>query len=200
VTCDCPLIERHGHRRDCPAFIASARALLERPAPAGYLEAWQARLAAGQPAAVAESSLLVFRLEREWLAWPSAACAEIGEKRPIHRLAHRANHLLLGLVNVRGELQLAVSLHRLLGLTPAASEARLLVAVLERVIWVFPVDEVHGVLRVPTAELGEAPATLARAQSSHVTAVWPWTIQDETRRVGVLSAPAVFAALHREIG
>ena len=43
-------------------------------------------IAAGLPTVQPTSSLLVFRLDREWLAWPSAACQEIAESRPVHRV------------------------------------------------------------------------------------------------------------------
>ena len=35
--------------------------------------------------------------------------------RPVHRIPHRSNDILIGLVNLRGQLQLCISLHGLLG-------------------------------------------------------------------------------------
>ena len=70
-------------------------------------------------------AVLLFRLQAEWLALPAQVFQEVAERRPVHSLPHRRQGIVLGLVNVRGELLLCVSLARLLRRNdPSQPEAR----------------------------------------------------------------------------
>ena len=55
--------------------------------------------------------------------WPSAPRPSPRSRlpRPVHRIPHRSNDVLIGLVNLRGQLQLCVSLHGLLGVEVAGA-------------------------------------------------------------------------------
>ena len=59
--------------------------------------------------------MLIFRLGDEWLAFRTQTIAEVTMPRPVHRIPHRSNDILIGLVSLRGQLQLCISLHGLLG-------------------------------------------------------------------------------------
>ena len=63
--------------------------------------------------------MLIFRLGQEWLAFRTQTVAEVTPPRPVHRIPHRSNDILIGLVNLRGQFQLCVSLHGLLGVDVA---------------------------------------------------------------------------------
>ena len=65
-------------------------------------------------------SVLIFRLGEEWLAFRTQAVAEVTTPRPMHRVPHRSNQILGGLVNLQGQVQLCVSLHGLLGVAIAS--------------------------------------------------------------------------------
>lgn len=113
----CPELTKYVHCRNCPVFTAAGQRLFEREPPPGHLTEWTKRLA--EPEAVVEQgtvSVLVFRIGEEWLAADIALLVEIGELRPIHTIPHRTNEILIGLVNIRGELELCVSLGGLLGI------------------------------------------------------------------------------------
>ena len=113
----CPELERFIHCRNCPVLAEAARGFFDRPHPPGYLDAWRAILEEPEEALEADSaSLLVFRLATEWLALPATILVEVTPVRMIHAVPHRAGTPLAGLVNIRGELQLCLSLHALLGL------------------------------------------------------------------------------------
>jgi chemotaxis signal transduction protein len=150
----CPELATYIHCRNCPVLADAARMFFEREAPAGYLDAWREILEEPVAEAEAEStSVLVFRLGSEWFALPTDVLVEVTPPRPLHRVPHRDGGGLAGIVNIRGQLQLCMSLHAILGLpggptvTTAVVEpaARLLVverggdAGLER--WVLGVDE-----------------------------------------------------------
>src|SRR5262245_22690874 len=164
----CPELERVVHCHNCPVFAAAGRHFLDAPSPAGYLEEWTRRLAEREEALPVDlHGVLVFRLGEEWLAMAVAMLVEVTSPRPIHRVPHRGG-ALAGLVNIRGELHLCVRLAEVLGVggalpAVAAGEAcalggnrghaRFLVARREADTWVFPVDEVDQVHRLPAREL-----------------------------------------------
>ncbi len=113
----CPELPKYVHCRNCPVFTAAGQRLFERKPPAGHLAEWTKRLA--EPEAAIERgtiSVLVFRIGDEWLAADIGLLVEIAELRPIHKIPHRSNSVLAGLVNIRGELPLCVSLGGLLGI------------------------------------------------------------------------------------
>lgn len=190
----CPELERHVHCRNCPVYESGARAFFDRPAPPGYLDEWARALDAGlERGDEADISVLVFRLGSEWLALPTAAVVEVTEPRPVHRIPHRSNAVLAGMVNLRGRLQLQVSLHGLLGSAPgeAGGAARLVVAGEGGSAWAFACDEVAGVRRVSRTRLSPVPATLADPAHAFSQAVIAWG----DRSVGLLDERRVFAAL-----
>ena len=195
----CPELAAAIHCRNCGFFTAAGRALMERPAPAGYLEEWAGVLADAKPASAARThSALLFRLGEEWLALDTAALVEIAERRRPHSIPHRAG-IVSGLVNIRGQLQLCVSLHRLLGIPEPARRgagaeplhARLVVARGAAGTWVFEAEEVLGVHHFSAGELSQVPLTVAEAQRRFTVGLFAL----ERRWIGYLESDALFAAL-----
>ena len=197
----CPELEQHVHCRNCPVFARAARAFFDRKAPEGYLAEWSELL--GRPAeggSIDDMALLVFRLGSEWLALALSVVSEVTMLRPVHRVPHRTNRVFSGLVSLRGQLQLCVSLHGLLDVDPPdasldpSSNPRLVVIRQNSEIWAFPADEVVGVRRVARDRLQKAPSTLSNRAVSYSRAVFAW---GEGRSIDVLDEPRVFAALRR---
>jgi chemotaxis-related protein WspD len=201
----CPELETFIHCRNCPVLAEAARGFFDRAAPAGYLDTWSTILEEPATEAGTETtSVLVFRLEREWFALPTTVLVEVTTVRPRHGIPHRGGGGLAGIVNIRGQLQLCMSLHSLLGLAggPAApaddavgSTARLLVVeegsapAADR--WVVGVDEVAGVHRLGRADVRAVPSTVSQAQARCATALFSW--QDRT--VALLDEARVFEGL-----
>jgi chemotaxis-related protein WspD len=201
----CPQLEQYAHCRNCPAYSAAAMGALDREPPAGYLAAWTGHFADAKPrvAAAETHSLLVFRLGSEWFALPTEVIDEIAEERAIHSLPHRRSGIVLGLVNVRGELLICVSLVKLLGLSSPAPEPGLDAMARRRLVVIrrdgkrlaFPVDEVQTVHRYRLLELQAVPATITKAAASFTRAMLPWL----RRSVGCLDEQLVIAALNRSL-
>ncbi len=212
--------------RNRATLLKVSKAFFDRSAPPGYLEGWTSWLArtdeqavpvataadSDAPGAHAEAGVLIFRLDREWLAFRTRTVVEVALPRPVHRIPHRANANLSGLVNLRGQLQLCFSLHALLGVhdsiagTPAsfaddssdggrrATTLQRLIVLRDRArseVWAFSADEVHGVERVARGDMQRVPSTLATPAVSFSQASLPW----HGRSVGVLDEQRVFAAL-----
>jgi chemotaxis-related protein WspD len=199
----CRELDRYIHCRNCPVYSAAALKLLDRPLSIEYRKLWTEHYAAKKKyAARVKSSVIIFRIGPEWLALPTAAFQEVAERRSIHSLPHRRRRVVLGLVNVRGELLICVSLSRLLVLEQAKTTSksrtvfdRFLVACWDGGRFVFPVDEVHGIHRLNQEQLREPPSTIAHSAMTHTSSIFSW----RDRTVGVLNADDLFAALNRNL-
>lgn len=158
------------------------------------------------------SSVVVFLVGVEWLALPTSVFKEVTEMRAIHSLPYRRGGIMLGIVNVRGELLICVSLAKLLGLdetVPAArgstrtvtrhasrdSVARLLVIGRDDRPIVIPVGAVHGIHRYRPSDLGKAPGTIGKSASAYTAAMLRW----RERAVAYLDAEKLLSAVDRGI-
>ncbi len=198
-----------------PSLPRPRDTFFERPAPPGYLSEWSRWLGAspdvGAPDAGTTNeenetrshgervSVLIFRLGDEWLAFHTEAVAEVATPRPVHRVPHRSNEIVVGLVNLQGQVQLCVSLHGLLGAaaSASASASRLIVLYDSKRAekWVFSADEVLGVHKVPRSQWRSVPSTLVNPAVGFAEAVLSW----KGRSVGLLDEQRVFTAL-RSLG
>jgi chemotaxis-related protein WspD len=205
----CPELAAAIHCRNCPVFEAAARDFLDRPAPAGYLAEWTRVLEGSDSrtdfdAARDGIGVVIFRLGTEWLALRAPVVVEVTPVRPVHRIPHRTSAILAGLVSLRGQLHLCASLHGLLGTAPPDAAgtaappdrlARMIMIHHEDEWWVFTVEEVLVVLRVPPDQWHAVPSTLANPTVSFSQAVFTW----QGRSVGLLDETRLFAAL-RSLG
>jgi chemotaxis-related protein WspD len=180
-----------------------ARGFFDRKAPADYLAEWSHRLALPEERRDRDLlSLLIFRLGREFLAVETSALVEVTHTQPVHLIPHRSTDVLLGLVNIRGQLRICVSAHGLLGVDigplaasdshgPPVDALRRMMILQDRLQqWVFPVEEVLGVHRLAQTGLREVPSTFGR-MSSFTRAVFTWS----DRTVGVLDEARMLGAL-----
>lgn len=201
----CPELEQHIHCRNCPIYSAAAVDVLDAAAPAGYLDDWSHELARNKVATEPDTrSVLVFRVGAEWLALPTSALQEIAGLRVTHSIPHRRDGAVLGLVNIRGELLICISLQRILALEEASEPSseqhsvvgkRLLVIQRDGSRAVCPVDEVHGIRHFHPRDLAPVPATIARAAATYTQAMLSW----EGRAVGVLDDQLLFHTVDRSV-
>jgi chemotaxis-related protein WspD len=199
----CPELQQFIRCRNCPVYSNAALQVLDRPFLPQVRREWTEHFAQPkQLTAPARASALVFRIGAEWLALGTQAFLEVAEHRPVHSLPHRQRGVVLGLVNIRGELLICVSLGRLLGLDskPPRSErgqncGRLLVTGWDRNRLVFPADEVCGIHRFQMSELSEPPATLAKSSFSYTQGLLSWA----GRTVGLLDAERLFPSLNQSL-
>lgn len=201
----CSELEKHVHCRNCPVYSTAAIQLLDAEVDSEHLLESTSHYAASriEDADAETESGLIFRLGAEWLALPTSVFEEVTSARTLHSLPHRRNTAIVGLVNVRGTLLVAVSLIDLLGIdklagnTAAGREKAQLFLVLKeeggRVV--VPVDEVLGVERYHVSTLKEVPATVAKATATYTKAVLDW--QEKT--VAVLDAELLFYTINRSM-
>jgi chemotaxis-related protein WspD len=201
----CPELAKYVHCRNCPVHAAAAVTLLNRDSPAGYIVDWTSHFAKTRKLEELDThSAVIFRLGAEWFALPSLIFDEVAELRTIHSLPHRRSSVVLGLVNVRGELIICVSLGRMLGLEEAPSpqpgrngvgDGRLAVIRHEGARMAFPVDEVQRTHRYHPRDLKPVPATLAKAASACTKGILSW----QDRMVGCLDEQLIVHTLNRSV-
>ena len=202
----CPELRSYVHCRNCPVHAEAGVRLLDRPLPTGYREEWSRRLAEKlAEAAAGKASAIIFRVGGDWLALATAVFQEVAERRVIRSLPHQRNHFVLGLVNVRGELLVCISLPRFLGLPEGTGPEsagddgsgavchRLLVVGWQGQRQAFPVDEVYGVHRYQENEIVEAPALVAGSTFTRGRLNW------NGRAVEVLNEETLFPTLNQTL-
>jgi chemotaxis-related protein WspD len=186
-----------------PASTSGASRLLDREAPADYVREWTERIAAEKKVVDAgTTSVLIFRVGLECLALPTSIFQEVAEECPVHSLPHHLGGILVGLVNIRGELLICFSLEALLSLEKPADEKketarrvyhRLLVVNRSGDRLAFPVDEVYCVHRYHPRELRAVPDTLSRKTATYTLGILPW----QNRTVGCLDDQLLFYTLNK---
>ncbi len=199
----CGQLPQVGHCRNCPVYSAAGAQLLDRESPPDYRREWTEHFSREKKRATpGKNSVVIFRLGAEWLALPTRTFQEIAERRTVHSLPHRRHGVVLGLINIRGELLLCVSLGRLLGIErPSRTEKsrsvhhRLVVAEWQGGILTFPVDEIHGIHRYHAEDLKPAPATVAKASPGFTSGILAW----QDKMVGCLDAELLFSTLNRSL-
>lgn len=195
----CEELEQHSHCRNCATFASAAARLLDREISADLSYSLADQPAGqrwgGSPEEHADKeSIAVFRLGGEWFALPTTALDEIIASRPIHTLPHRRHPALLGLINVRGQLVVCISVAQLLlGAPTVSSVDRLLVARHAGGRFAFPVDEIQHTLQYPRSELKPAPSTVARSASSYTKGLVLW----RDRTIARLDEELLFEGLGR---
>jgi chemotaxis-related protein WspD len=205
----CPELPRYVHCRNCVVYSSAAATLLDRESSSVDVSAWTSHFS--KPKTLQDDdiqSVMIFRISDEWLALPASSVEEVADERPVHRLPHRRDGAVLGLVNIRGELLVCVSLGRLLDTAhspvssrpvdqqnPAPQRPRLLVIRRGDSRVAFPTDEVHGMHRCAPRDLTDLPATVAKSGARHASAILNWA----QRSVGLLDVERVFHALERSL-
>jgi chemotaxis-related protein WspD len=180
--------------------------LLDREIPEDYLHERTSHVAAERKRIeVGTKSVVIFRVSTEWFALPTEVFQEVDDYCFAHTVPHHRNGILNGLVNVRGELLLSISLAALLQLAQVpeaetngklASRRRLLICRRKGSRFAFPVDEVQAVHRYNPKDLRDIPATLAKAGAgTYVVGVLPWS----DKSVGCLDDELLFYAADKNL-
>jgi chemotaxis-related protein WspD len=211
----CPELKTVIHCYECPVYDAVGDSLLEREPPSHYLEEWinilketptVEEMSEGDEAVVRTSdaiSMIIFRLGNERLGLPVGLLQEVTHLSTIQPLPHRSNELFLGLVNIRGETLLCVSLSHLLQISPTEPEytgqeilslERMIVAGEEDNKWVFVVDEVHGIFRFHLKEIQDVPVVISKAEEGYTKGIVYW----QGEKVNYLDAELLFYTLKQK--
>lgn len=171
----CPRLDKEIHCHNCPVYITSGRRLLSRTAPPEYLQELTLLLAKEKELARTDiKSAFVFRAGGEWLALDAELVQEVVDMGVIHTLPHISDHILRGLVNIRGKLEICVSIGGVLGIerlerpdaaTTYVAPERLVVVKQEGKLITFPVSEVMGIVRYHPEMTKDLPITVSGSKA-----------------------------------
>ena len=196
----CPELPAHAHCRNCPTYRAAAIELLaDLSTTEGLTERTEYFAQPRQSAERESQSAVVFRVGAEWLGISTGVVYQVTRPARIHSLPNRRNRIVLGVVNVGGELLVCASLAGVFGIeggavnasTPAAN--RVLIVRQDTVRAACPVDEIHGIVRFHPGALQPPPATLSRASASFADSLLPW----EGTFVGMIDTRRLFQTFQR---
>lgn len=199
----CQKLDHVIHCVNCKVYSGAGRLLLDRPADEEYISNWSEQLKSKKARRNEnEVSVVVFRIGCEWLALNARLFHEVVEMRVVHHVPHSKTAVLRGLINIRGELQLCVSLGQLLGLEKRGrANNNKLTGTTERMVvisngddrYVFPVSEVKGIHRFVSSDLNIVPTTAMQSMSNYLCGV----INLDDMHVGYLDEGLIFPALRR---
>lgn len=95
--------------------LSPAQAFLDRKNPEGYDAYWLRMLKdTPRPKTTVQASLLIFELGGQHFALSAKVLVEVMRPQIIYPIPHATHSILLGLVKVQGDLQLAISLEQLI--------------------------------------------------------------------------------------
>lgn len=200
----CAKLTQHVHCRNCPVYAEAAASLLDGELSADYRRQWAIDFAKSKVLKQKQTeAMVVFRVGGEWLGLDASVCSEFAEISAVHSLPHRHDATILGLVNIRGELLVCVSLAAKLGIDSVFKDrigmrricSRFIVLRVEENVFVMPVDEVYGVIRFNIGELRDTPSTVAHAAATYTRAVLPW----QNSLVGYIDHELLIFTLNRSL-
>ncbi len=211
----CPELKTLIHCRNCSVYTRTARQVFDRPLPETVESdaRWESEVIpqdvrkntdrsslseTDRDDEMGRNAVAIFRLEQEWFALPALMFHSIVPWAAPRPIPHRSNDLLEGLVNVRGELLICVSLARFLNLPPAPTQSpqsaqhRLAIIEYEGDRWTFSVDEFQGIETIPPPTLLTPPSTVLKAAQTYTHSLLPWSDQ---RTINCLDESLLFEAL-----
>lgn len=204
----CPELAQAIHCRNCSNYSAAGRRLLDRASESEYRQEWTALLAKEKQAEnLPTKSAFVFRAGGEWLALPAGLIREVVNMGKIHSIPHRSGQILRGLVNIRGKLEVCVSIGGVLGLEHGNRKRdipsccgydppeRLVVGAREAQTIVFPVTEVRGHIRYTPEMLRELPVTVSGSKAVYTKGI----LCLEDLDIGFLEDEVLFRTLTRSL-
>jgi len=167
----CPKLDDVIHCRNCDIYSTAGRTMLERRLPDEYEIKWAKVYSESKKEKIAGTeSVTIFRLGDEWMSLPTNIIEEVTDVCQVHSLPHQKTSIIRGLMNLRGQMSICVSLGQLMEIGKSENtitrDARN--RTYERMIavnhnessFVFLVSEVRGTYRYRENELKDPPSTL----------------------------------------
>lgn len=140
----------------------------------------------------AELDVLLFRLDREYYALPSASVREVARHRP-YTPVPGAPPTLPGIISQRGMILPVVDLHPLLGLAPieVGRSARFVIAIHHDIGMALLADEVLDLAALSSEAVEPVPAALEPARARFLRGIARY----EDHPVGLINPDELIAGL-----
>jgi len=156
------------HCRNCSKFVSAGRQLLDRESSVDYKNEWCTQTSAVSCDQKQLQSIVIFRLGDQWFGLPPKYFHEVIKWNGIHSIPHNMSENIKGIVAIRGELQLCISLGHVLGVSRGETQGESVRnGVYERMVvlsgadekYVFPVSEIRDIHHYDVTDLADPPAT-----------------------------------------
>lgn len=181
----------------------SAIELLQRPPTEKYINEWTELLKKekGKVRITDEqgTAILIFRLKNELLALPSVVFSEVIAARTIHHVPYRSNNIILGVVNIKGQMRLCVAMDNFLQIQenekkPSSESSQFMLTIDKQgEQWVFPVDEIFGIYQLSMDQVRNPPVTITKSTANYLKGVF--TLHDKI--IGLLDEVLLSKGLRR---
>jgi len=201
----CPELAKVAHCRNCLVYSRTGRRLLNRFISPEYQQELTHRFAQEKKKPLVNlKSAFIFRAGGEWLALSAKLIHSVIDMGVIHTIPNMSNNVLRGVVNVRGKLEICVSIGGVLGIerlervdktSSYVAPERLVVAAHEGNIVTFPVSEVMGVVRFQPDMLRELPVTVSGSKAVYTQGI----LYINNRDIGFLKDAPLFKSLTKDL-
>jgi len=185
----CSKLDNAIHCRNCDIYKQAGLDLLDRPLPDHYKKnnalAFSVKK---EDINTQEKSLLVFRYSNEWYAITTSILDEVCSSQPVHKLPHNPSLFIEGLVNIRGVIEICLSLGNLLAYKSVQSDsitphARLIVIQLDIGRFAILADEISGIFKIDAEKVLTPPTSVTINNQSLINGM----IEQNEHQVGIFS-------------
>jgi len=159
--------------------------LLSRTPDQDYIREWTGIVQNEKKAKKSDKdySLLLFRIHNEWFGLSTSIFNQVCERKAIHSIPFRKNPLILGLVNIGGQIRVCVAMDKVLSITGKGNKEdslssviydRMIVIESQENVWVFPVDEVCGIFQFDRDKMENVPVNVAKSSANFLRGIFSW--------------------------
>jgi len=193
------------HCRNCSVYWKAGRSMLDRHVPLDYVRQWTSEVAVTTDEASSPTeSVITFRLHNDWYSLSTEYFVEVSQIRSVHHIPHHSGNFILGVVNVSGVIRLCFSLSYLLGVDIESAEVVRNSSIYERFVvisikgrdFVFPVNEIGGILHYAAKDLLPAAASVAAEKAMLVVGM----LKINSRTIACLDAEHLYSAAEDHLG
>ena len=187
----CPKLAEIRHCQHCDTFINAGLDMLDRDLADDYI-AENTKIYALEKEQEDNTliSALFFRIAKEWYAIKTNLLKEIIEVTDIHSIPHQQHEKIMGLVNVRGEIELCIALNSMLSVDIESIEKNNQVNKQERMVvihldsgkYVFLVDELMGIFRINEREVKQTPTSIVHTKQQLISGIFDY----EQKHIGLI--------------
>ena len=170
---ECPLLQNVIHCRNCETYINSGLSFLNREFPDNYCNNNTEIYKQAPETNTGEIvSVIIFRSLQNWFALRTSIFVEIDNDKTVHSIPHNKNNVISGLVNIRGELELCISLtslisHKANNTNETTDKTKLIIIKLESGKYALKPDEILGVYKINNQDI-QTSASSITGDSDHM--------------------------------
>jgi len=183
----CSKLENEIHCQNCSIYKEAGLYLLDRALPEHYKDNNTLTFSIQKEELNTNlESFLIFNSGNEWHALDTSVLDEVCAFQPVHKLPNSPSEFIAGLVNIRGEIEICISLSNLLDYHANDIESvnqKLIVIQLDHGRFAIPADEIHGIFKINASDILAPPASVSQNEQSMINGI----IAHDNHHAGILN-------------